>query len=62
MIYSILPREFHYLSTQSKSENGDNIESVDSIKYFAPKVYASQYRAVTSNDYKVVDSIYLPKR
>jgi hypothetical protein len=40
------------LLTQSKSENGDDIESVDSIKYFAPKVYASQYRAVTSNDYK----------
>jgi hypothetical protein len=40
------------LLTQSKSENGDNIESMDSIKYFAPKVYASQYRAVTSNDYK----------
>lgn len=40
------------LITQSKSENGDNIESMDSIKYFAPKVYASQYRAVTSNDYK----------
>lgn len=40
------------LTTQSKSESGDEIESVDSIKYFAPKVYASQYRAVTSNDYK----------
>lgn len=40
------------LLTQSKSENGDDIESIDSIKYFAPKVYASQYRAVTSNDYK----------
>jgi hypothetical protein len=38
--------------TQVKSENGDDIESTDSIKYFAPKVYASQYRAVTSNDYK----------
>jgi hypothetical protein len=38
--------------TQSKSENGDDIEPVDSIKYFAPKVYASQYRAVTANDYK----------
>jgi len=40
------------LLTQSKSENGDDIEPIDSIKYFAPKVYASQYRAVTSNDYK----------
>jgi hypothetical protein len=38
--------------TQSKSENGDDIESIDSVKYFAPKIYASQYRAVTSNDYK----------
>lgn len=38
--------------TQLKSENGDDIEPMDSIKYFAPKVYASQYRAVTSNDYK----------
>jgi len=42
------------LITQSKSESGDEIESVDSIKYFAPKVYASQYRAVTSNDYKAL--------
>jgi hypothetical protein len=40
------------LITQSKSENGDEIESIDSIKYFSPKIYASQYRAVTSNDYK----------
>jgi hypothetical protein len=40
------------LLTQSKSESGDEIEPIDSIKYFSPKVYASQYRAVTSNDYK----------
>jgi hypothetical protein len=47
------------LITQSKSESGDEIESVDSIKYFSPKVYASQYRAVTSNDYKsLVPYIY----
>lgn len=37
--------------TQAKSENGDEIESIDSIKYLAPRVYASQFRAVTSNDY-----------
>ena len=47
------------LITQSKSESGDEIESIDSIKYFAPKVYASQYRAVTSNDYKsLIPTIY----
>lgn len=40
------------LTTIQSSENGDDIESVDSIKYLGPRVYASQYRAVTANDYK----------
>jgi hypothetical protein len=40
------------LTTIQPSENGDDIESIDSIKYFGPRVYASQYRAVTANDYK----------
>jgi len=45
--------------TQTKSENGGDIESIDSIKYLAPRVYASQYRAVTSNDYKgIIPYIY----
>ena len=39
------------LSTLQASENGDEIESIDNIKYLAPRVYASQYRAVTPNDY-----------
>ena len=38
------------LSTLQASENGDEIESIDNIKYLAPRVYASQYRAVTPND------------
>ena len=40
------------ITTLVSSENGDDIESIDSIKYLAPRVYASQYRAVTANDYK----------
>ena len=40
------------LTTTQSSENGDSIESMDNIKYLAPRVYASQYRAVTPNDYK----------
>lgn len=40
------------INTQNVSENGDDIESIDKIKYLAPRVYASQYRAVTANDYK----------
>ena len=40
------------ISTIQRSENGDSIESIDNVKYLAPRVYASQYRAVTPNDYK----------
>tara|TARA_B100000927_G_scaffold266895_1_gene240629 strand:+ start:440 stop:2323 length:1884 start_codon:yes stop_codon:yes gene_type:complete len=40
------------ITTIQKSENGDSIESIDNVKYLAPRVYASQYRAVTPNDYK----------
>jgi len=40
------------LTTIQPSENGDSIESIDNVKYLAPRVYASQYRAVTPNDYK----------
>lgn len=45
--------------TISKSVDGDEIESLDSIKFIAPRVYASQFRAVTSNDYKaLIPTIY----
>ena len=45
--------------TITKSADGDDIESVDSIKFIAPKIYASQFRAVTSNDYKaLIPTIY----
>ena len=40
------------ITTTSSSENGDDIETIDSVKYLAPRLYASQYRAVTANDYK----------
>ena len=40
------------LTTISSSQNGDDIETIDSVKYLSPRVYASQYRAVTANDYK----------
>ena len=39
------------ITTLEASVNGDEIESIDTIKYLAPRVYASQYRAVTANDY-----------
>ena len=42
------------VTTIEKSRDGDNIESISSIKYYAPRIYSSQYRAVTSSDYESV--------
>jgi len=47
------------LTVTQKSQNGSEIEPLDSIKYFAPRIYASQYRAVTARDYEaIVKKIY----
>ena len=47
------------LTTVSKAQNGSNIETIDSIKYFAPKIYSAQNRAVTSRDYEaIIKEIY----
>ena len=42
------------VSTDEKSRDGDEIESISSIKYYAPRIYSSQYRAVTASDYESV--------
>ena len=42
------------VSTDEKSRDGDEIESISSIKYYAPRIYSSQYRAVTASDYEAV--------
>jgi hypothetical protein len=39
------------ITTLQAAEMGDDIEGIDTIKYLAPRVYASQYRAVTADDY-----------
>ena len=45
-------------TTQSSSGGGD-IEQVSSIKYYAPRVYSSQYRAVTARDYEaIIQQVY----
>ena len=47
------------VTTNQPSQNGSDIESVDSVKYFAPRIYSSQYRAVTSRDYEaIIKKIY----
>ena len=45
---------FSLVTTEENSRDGDDIESISSIKYYAPRIYSSQYRAVTASDYESV--------
>ena len=40
--------------TKQKSQQGDKAETVESIKYNAPRYYSAQYRAVTAQDYAII--------
>jgi len=42
------------LTTILISSGGESIEPVESIRKFAPRIYASQNRALTSNDYETL--------
>jgi hypothetical protein len=45
--------------TNSPAMGGGDIEPIESIKYYAPRVYASQHRAVTARDYEaIIQEIY----
>ena len=47
------------ITTNQSSINGSEIEPIDSVKYYAPRLYSSQYRAVTSRDYEaIIKKIY----
>ena len=49
-----LPFSISSISTTSVASGGSDIETIDKIKYNAPKFYGSQNRAVTGNDYKAI--------
>jgi hypothetical protein len=42
------------LTTGLIASGGENIESLESIKKYAPRIYSSQNRAVTANDYETL--------
>ena len=42
------------LTTNQASQNGSSIEPINSIKYYAPRMYSAQNRAVTSRDYEAI--------
>ena len=42
------------VTANTPSSGGDEIESVDSVKKYAPQIYSTQNRALTSNDYEIL--------
>ena len=42
------------VTVKDKSQQGAAAESVESIKYNAPRYYSAQYRAVTAQDYAII--------
>ena len=47
------------LQPQFPAEGGDDIEDLRSVRYYAPRLYSSQHRAVTASDYEaILPSVY----
>jgi len=56
---NLISRGISILSTVNESVGGKEIESVDSVKRFAPKIYSTFNRAVTAGDYEaLIPKIY----
>jgi hypothetical protein len=49
------------LTTDVNSQYGAEIESINSIKKYAPRIYASQNRAVTASDYEAIIPTLYPE-
>ena len=56
---TFLPTNIVTVTTNQPAIDGADIEPVESVKYFAPRLYSSQYRAVTAKDYEaIIQRIY----
>ena len=56
---NFLPTNTVSVTTNQSAVNGADIESIESVKYYAPRLYSSQYRAVTAKDYEaIIQRIY----
>jgi len=55
----VIPSGGVTVTTLQNASNGGDIEPVSSIKYFAPRIYSAQNRAVTARDYEaIIQQIY----
>ena len=55
------PTESVSVTTVTNASNGAEVEDVSSIKYFAPRLYSAQYRAVTPRDYEAIIGTIFPQ-
>ena len=55
------PSDSVVVTTVSNASNGAEVEDVSSIKYFAPRLYSAQYRAVTPRDYEAIIGTIFPQ-
>ena len=55
-----IPSDSITVNTISNASNGAEVEDVSSIKYFAPRLYSAQYRAVTPRDYEAIIGTIFP--
>ena len=55
------PSDSVTVTTVSNASNGSEVEDVSSIKYFAPRLYSAQYRAVTPRDYEAIIGNIFPR-
>ena len=55
------PSDSISINTVTNASNGSEVEDVSSIKYFAPRLYSAQYRAVTPRDYEAIIGNIFPQ-
>ena len=56
-----IPSDNITITTVTNASNGAEVEDVSSIKYFAPRLYSAQYRAVTPRDYEAIIQTIFPQ-
>jgi len=55
------PSDSISITTLTNASNGAEVEDLSSIKYFAPRLYSAQYRAVTPRDYEAIIGTIFPQ-
>lgn len=57
----VITNDISLITASQSTYGGSSIETVSSIKKYAPRIYASQNRAVTSSDYEAIIPLIYPE-